>query len=285
MNKILIILLISKLLTCQSFNDYQGLGTYAILNSSNSMFPDKERMDGHSYGGKEFPFREHYSDSSVFIFIPAKFKAGEQTDFVFYFHGWGNSIMQSLDEFQLVQQFVQSGRNAVFVFPEGPKNSSDSYGGKLEQENRFTQLIDDITVNLNKNRTPVKTIGNIALAGHSGAYRVIAFILNRGGLTDHIKQIILFDGFYGQYEKYAFWLDHYQGQFINIITPSGGTWDDSKDFLISLQQVGVAYKQINSNEFSKTDLERITFIFTDLKHSEVINPYFRMCLQNTLFNK
>src|SRR5206468_311886 len=61
-------------------------------------------------------------------------------------------------------------------------------------------------------------IGNVILSGHSGGYQVISSILARGGLTDHVKEVWLFDALYAQTEKFTDWFDHQHGRLINIFT-------------------------------------------------------------------
>lgn len=103
------------------------------FTSANEMFPDTARKNGYDYNGKHFDAETHYSDSSVLIYVPTDFSPTKKINLVFWFHGWGNSIDSACRQYQLTEQFEASGRNAVFVFPEGSKNSSYSYGGKLEQ--------------------------------------------------------------------------------------------------------------------------------------------------------
>ena len=80
----------------------------------------------------------------------------------------------------------------------------------------------------------VLPVGSIVLAGHSGAYRVMAFILNRGGLTANIREVYLFDALYGQTEKFAHWVDRFPGKLVDIYTAEGGTRDQSLDFMDDL---------------------------------------------------
>ncbi len=116
----------------------------------------------------------------------------------------------------MIEQFHSSEKNAILVLAEGPKNSPDSFGGKLEEKNVFKLLVEEIIDTLENVYESDLEYRNIGLAGHSGGYRVIAFILLHGGLTDKINEVILFDALYADVEKYSYWLDHYYGRFINI---------------------------------------------------------------------
>ena len=111
---------------------------------SSAPFPHPNRINGHIYNDKTYSAEEHYSDSSVAIFIPKGFRPTEKINIVVYFHGWNNNIDSACAQFNLIEQFCESDKNAIFVFPEGPKNSPDSYGGKLEEKNGLNNLINDV---------------------------------------------------------------------------------------------------------------------------------------------
>jgi hypothetical protein len=242
--------------------------------TTNSMFPDTLRKNGLTYNGKLFDAATHYSDSSVLIYVPSGFSPKEKINLVFWFHGWGNNIDTACKQFQLAEQFESSGRNAIFVFPEGPKNSSDSYGGKLEQPMVFQGLVKDVAERLQEN----KIISNkkfqldqydISLAGHSGAYRVISRIINKTPVTE----VILFDAMYGGNDAYMEWLAVPEHRFINIYTKDGGTLENSlfiaKKMTDSLHVPLVLLKEEEVDENVLRDNKKI-FMFSSKGHNEVI---------------
>ena len=144
----------------------------------------------------------------------------------------------------------------------------------LEDENGFRNLINEIVEILyQKKIIRSKLIGNIILSGHSGGYHVISYILMRGGLTENIKEVFLFDGLYGQIEKYTYWLDHYDGKFINIFTQNGGTKEESENLMECFDAWNMRYIFKIESELSSNDLKnnRIIFIYTDLEHNDVIS--------------
>ncbi len=74
-----------------------------------------------------------------FLF-PKDLSTTEKINFVVYFHGWNNNIDSACAQFDLIEQFSESNKNAIFVFPEGPKNSPDSFGGKVRRKRWFEKF-------------------------------------------------------------------------------------------------------------------------------------------------
>jgi len=170
---------------------------------------------------------------------------------------------------------------AIFIFPEGPRNAPDSFGGRLEEKDVFKALVEDVLTFLKHEKRIADDVpGRIILSGHSGAYRVISYILNRGGLTENISEVYLFDALYAQIENYTHWVEKHGGKLVNITTPNGGTNSNSVELVEDLNDWGIANLRIGGNEVSAEDLSatRITSVFTTLGHSEVIDPYFQICL-------
>ncbi len=169
------------------------------FQANNAMFPDTGRALGHQYQGKSYPAALHYNDASVLVHIPQHFKPTKPFELVFWFHGWYNNIDSATAYFRLLEQFDASGRNAIFVFPEGPKNAPDSYGGKLEQPGVFNALVQEVLLSLQRQKIlkqkqmPLEADLAITLAGHSGAYRVISKIIAYA----NIDEVLLFDALYG----------------------------------------------------------------------------------------
>lgn len=255
-------------------NDYSNYGELIKINLSSAPFPHPLRCEGHTYNQKFFPADKHYSDSSVAVFIPKGFKPGNKTDFVVYFHGWYNNIDTALSFYKLADQFSSGGKNAILIFPEGPRNAPDSFGGKLEDEGGFKRFMNDVTSFLvENNKITSKETGNIILAGHSGAYHVISFILNRGEMTENIKEVFLFDALYGQTEKFTHWITHNNGRLINIYTEDGGTKEETLNLISDLKGWNIPFISKNEDEITLEDLKnnRLVFIYTKLTHNEVVH--------------
>jgi hypothetical protein len=116
-------------------------------------------------------------------------------------------------------------------------------------------------------------LGNIILSGHSGGYQVISSIVDRGGLTDHVKEVWLFDALYARTDKFLAWWDKSLGRLIDIYTEHGGTKSETEKLLATLKDRGTNLFSSKDTETTPANLRenRILFLFTDLPHDDVIH--------------
>lgn len=263
---------------------------YFKITSHYTSFPDTGRAAGHLYDSVLYSTPAHYSDSSVLIITPEHFNANNSADLIFWFHGWNNNIDTAVIKYGLARQFEQSKINAVLVLAETAKNSPDSYGGKLEQTNTFAMLVTDVLNKLagekliSKNCKP----GNILLMGHSGAYRVMAHILDNGNLP--VSEVVLFDALYANTESFMKWItvnnDH---RFIDIYTDHGGTLDETKNMMQELSAKNILFDSTEETQLTNDALRsnRILFIHSVHQHDYIIqNPdNFKLYLENSPFLK
>jgi len=267
----------------QDFSDYRALH----LTSAHTAFPDTGRASGHLYDSVLYTTAEHYSDSSVLLIIPRQLKTTKTVDLVFWFHGWRNNIDTAAEFYKLTRQFIASGRNAILVLAETAKNSPDSYGGKLEQPGMFSLLTGDVLRALKKGgyiSEPAKA-GNIVLAGHSGAFRVIAYILQNG--EEPVQEVFLFDALYAEVDKYQNWLHQdWSHHFVHWYTNHGGGTDEVSDFMMQqlknhsdhyllTEEIGLNPKTIKDNY--------ILFVHSLREHNVIINDPddFQLLLENS----
>lgn len=258
------------------------------MSSSFTSFPDTLRKKGHSYNKVFYPAEKHYSDSTVLIAVPPDLKPGKPVDVICWFHGWFNTIDSAAAYFELIKQFSASQRNAVLVIPETAKNAPDSYGGKLEQPEVFSKLLADVMKKLRSEKITRKRTkpGKIVLAGHSGAFRVMAHILQHGGVE--IKQVILFDGLYSQVDKYIAWIRADSShRFINLYTnKGGGTDEESEKMMQQLNKKNIPFIHAEEKDIQTSILKtnQVIFIHSLKEHNDVINRpdhNFRLFLENS----
>ena len=285
--RILLLLLLSFLYLL-SFAQKENEPQLFRITSPYTAFPDTARAMGYTYNKILYPAAMHYSDSSVLIAVPTHFKPGKYVHVVFWFHGWRNNIDSAAVYFELINQFLASNRNAVLVFAETAKNAPDSYGGKLERKNVFKNLLMDVLSKLKTEKIISKNAktGNIVLAGHSGAFRVMAHILQNGGAA--VKQVILFDALYSQVDKYIAWIQaDASHQFINLYTNKGGGTDEvSEKMMQLLREKSIPFINAGEQDVHTPMLKtnQVIFIHSLKEHNDVINRpdhNFRLFLENS----
>lgn len=254
---------------------YSDLGKIVITHLHASPFPDTARVKGYTYNNKFYSAEDHYSDSTVAVFIPNGYKQKSTVDLVIHFHGWFNNVDSTFGHYNLARQFAESGKNALLVIPAGAKDVPDSYGGKLEDSGGFKRFVEELIDTLFARKVvSTERIGRIILSGHSGGYRVMSFILMRGGLTGHIKEVYLFDALYAEQEKFVYWFDHYKGKLIDIYTKNGGTKENSEKIVADLKGWRIPYISFDSEQSVtpfKLANNRLIFIYTDLQHNDVLS--------------
>ena len=253
---------------------FASQGRLILAPFASAPFPHPDRAQGHTYKGKLYPAEAHYSDSTVALFIPRGFRETGTVDLVIHFHGWTNTVAGTLTTFHLVEQLIASGKNAVLVIPEGPSNAPDSFGGKLEDADGFKRFMAEVVTTLRARanfKSPDFSVGRIILSGHSGGYRVIAGILDRGGLAKNADEVWLFDALYGRTDSFLAWADHTRGRLINIYTDHGGTKEESEKLQSRLTTRGTPFLLTEETSLTAAALRQtpLIFIHTDLAHAEV----------------
>jgi len=254
---------------------FAPLGTLLVAPFASAPFPHPARAGGHRYHDEFYSAAAHYSDSTVAMFIPKHFRPGNKIDFVVHFHGWRHDVAGTLDQYQLVQQFADSGKNAILIVPQGPRLAPDSFGGKLEDTNGFKLFMAEAVARLRASGALAATnfeVGDIILSGHSGGYHVMAAILDNGGMSDHVREAWLFDALYGNTENFVAWQQAAQGRLLDIYTDHGGTEAEVARLMSLYQTNHVAFFAAEDTRATAKNLRThpIVFLHTDLAHDDTV---------------
>lgn len=281
MKKLLLSLLLTGFaisLHADSWADqYAQYGNLIVVKLDSAPFPHPDRAQGHTYDKQFYPADKHYSDNTVGIFVPKGFRRLDKIDFVVHFHGWRHHVENTLSIYHLIPQFMDAGRNAILVVPQGPYDAPDSFDGKLEDENGFKRFMGEIMATLQQRGViGAEPVGDIILSGHSGGYEVISSILAHGGMNDNIKEVFLFDALYGRTEKFMNWFDHYPNRrMINLYTEHGGTKQETEKLIadVKARKSSVSFVSKNEADLTPRDLKKfqLVFIFTPMEHDKT--PY------------
>lgn len=201
-----------------SWHKVQG-GQWARVYLKNSPFPHSSRKAGHRYKNIFFSYNTSYSDSSAIVFIPDGYKPIRKlNNVVVHFHGWNNEVMNVMYNFKLIPQFVASGKNAILILAQGPKNAMDSSGGKIEEKDGLKNFLYEALRNLRgQKKISSAALGHVIISAHSGGYRPAILGLVKGGLPLHVKEIFLFDAFYDLTDLLVPWLKSDSGHRLRSI--------------------------------------------------------------------
>jgi hypothetical protein len=223
-------------------------GSMLKMKLSSAPFPHAARRNGYRREDLYYPPEEHYSDSSVEVFVPEGYRPGNSVDLVFFFHGWYSSIDEAEKAFQLSRQFAESGVNALLVLPETARRAPDSFGGNLEEPGGFARLVAELLEELKAARVIGRANpGRIVLAGHSGAYRLVGRVLERGGLEQNIREVYLFDALYDFEELFADWIEAGGRRFV-ALNAAGSETSAVADRLIGLLRGAGVRVAVGSDE-------------------------------------
>jgi hypothetical protein len=261
-------------------------GDLLRLHLRSAPFPDPERKNGYEYDDTEYPADPHYNDSSVAVLIPHGLRLGRPVNLVFFFHGWNSSIDDVEQRFDLYRQFSQSGVQAILVIPELARDAPDSYGGKLEDEGGFARLVDELLKVLRaRGEIRIARAATIVLAGHSGAYRVIAQILAHGGMAGNVKDVWLFDALYDLTDQFDEWIERTGGRFVSVSAQDGEETTDVDGLISSLRDEGVPFEvaQDDPENDASTLQSRVLFLQSNSDHYGVVfdRDEFRRLLESS----
>ena len=269
-------------------NRYADRGTLFIIPMVSAPFPHPDRTNGHKYHDDFYTGPSNYSDSSVGFFIPKGFEPGATNDFVVHFHGWHNHVATVFTQYRLPEQFTESHRNAILIVPQGPREASDSFGGKLEDTNGFQRFMIEAVGRLNERGILHSTnIGNVIISGHSGGYHVMSRIVGNGGMNQNLREVWLFDALYGQTEYFTNWINNPQAhRLIDIYTLHGGTKEETETLMTNLTAEKIEFIAKKEADITDADLKKNKLIFIDsaLEHNQVIYKHdeFRDYLQTSI---
>jgi len=248
-------------------------GQTAVFVMQSAPYPHKSRDNGFKIEGKFFPREPHYVDGSVGIFIPKGYQPRESVDLLIYFHGHYNNVRKAMDEFHLREQVIAGGKNVIFVFPQGPKDAGDSGGGKLEEPGGLKRLVDEVLDTLDREgKIKSRNLGRVLLAGHSGAYRMISFGLEHGGLEDHVAAVCLLDASYDRLNAFVDWAARNPAhRLLSVFT--GHLAAENVYMMTQLRKRSVAYELLDDADATDAILDRTRVLFLHtarLNHNQTV---------------
>jgi hypothetical protein len=250
-------------------------------------YPHPSRVNGHVYQNKLYDAATHYSNSNVAIFVPDGWRPNAGAiDAVVHFYGWNHDIDSTLQAYRLREQLAASKRNAILIVPEGPTNAPDSGDGKLElDENGFERFMADVCAWLkNANITSTARPGRIVLTAHSGGYGGAGGVLARGGMNDHVTDVILFDAAYGYYDAFASWAREPNHRLLSIFTDDTSTGNTALMGKLQASKPNLFVWLAEDMTLQRLQTRQATFVLTtSVAHDELLQKFswYSLFLQTT----
>lgn len=204
----------------------EPIGRTRVLNMNNAMFPH--------------PSRPQFTDNRVLAFVPRGYTPGPTVDIVVHYHGHRAEAVSSAQQRRLREQLAASGRGAILLAPQGPLRASDSAGGRHEERDGLKKFLEEALAALIRDgiAPPGARLGRVVLSGHSGAYKVIARGLDRGGVD--VSEVWLHDAVYAEVPTFAEWVARRPGRrLVSTHTPNGGTRGNNGALARALRERGV----------------------------------------------
>jgi len=168
-----------------------------------------------------------YGDPRVLLHIPKGFDPNKPSVMVVFFHGHGATLSRDvLERQQVPQQISEAGVNAVLVAPQLAYDARSSNPGKLWEPGAFARLVREAGEQLTRlygDQRAARTFANmpIIIVAYSGGYLSAASSLERGGLKNRVRGVVLLDALYGELDGFASWISHNRsGFFVSAYTHS-----------------------------------------------------------------
>jgi hypothetical protein len=184
---------------------------------------------GHRTGtGRVYWEDETYKDRQVLMHLPKGFDIRRPGLIIVFFHGHGARLAEDVYLRQQVPaQLSSSSVNAALVAPQLAVNAADSSPGKLWEPGAFARFLGEAGQHLARLHGDPRSVRSFAsmpviIVAYSGGYVATAWSAQRGGLTNRLRGVVLFDALYGELDTFADWITQQKTAFF-ISTYAAGT--------------------------------------------------------------
>jgi hypothetical protein len=244
---------------------------------------------------------------AALVYLPKAFDAHGPLNLVVHFHGWSNCITTDGEAtaracakgyaastaHNYIAQMEATGANAALVLIELHFDQPTSDDGNLAKAGFFKSMILELLPHIGAlaSRTYAESdLGGIVLTSHSGGYQALAHSLSIGGLTDHVREIILLDSVYGFLPQLEAWEKAALGKnrVAVIYTDGGGTEANAQsmatDARKALAAAGLPASMLLDDRTFATQPETafaapLVFKRSSLAHDQTAVYYFSRLLQ------
>ena len=182
---------------------------------------------GHTnFRGRVLKEAEVFNDRRALLHVPQGFDANKPGVIVVFFHGHGANLADDVrDRQEVPAQISASGVNAVMVAPQFAVNAADSSSGKFWEKDGFKRFMDESAkqfAKLNGDPKSARAFAKmpIVIVAYSGGFGPTLSALDRGGVNQRIRGIVLLDALYAGTDKFADWIAANRSAFfVSSYTP------------------------------------------------------------------
>lgn len=182
---------------------------------------------GHTnFRGRVLKASEVFNDRRALLHIPQGFDPNKPGVIVVFFHGHGANLSDDVrDRQQVPEQISASGVNAVMVAPQFAVNAADSSAGKFWEKDGFKRFMDESAkqfAKLSGDPRAARAFAKmpIVIVAYSGGFGPTLSVLDRGGVNQRIRGIVLLDALYAGMDKFADWIaSNRSAFFVSSYTP------------------------------------------------------------------
>jgi hypothetical protein len=160
-----------------------------------------------------------FNDPRVLLHIPKGFDPNKPSVMVVFFHGHGATLTRDvLNRQEVPEQISESHANAVLVAPQLAYDARSSNPGNLWEPGAFARFVHEASAQLTRlygDPRVGQTFANmpIIIVAYSGGYLSAATSLERGGLKNRVRGVVLLDALYGELSGFANWISHNRSGF------------------------------------------------------------------------
>lgn len=177
--------------------------------------------------GQRYKEAHHYRDGTVVFCIPPGFDPEAPWFYTVFFHGMETTAEASLHSYRLIDQVVESKSNAILIAPQLAVEAADSSPGKFFREGMFRLFMDEaalaVSTEMGREHIEKPAAAPIVLSAFSGGYKSVAYILDRGGIAERVRGVLLMDALYEDLEKFQSWIGGNLGKAFFVLIYTGGS--------------------------------------------------------------
>ncbi len=175
---------------------------------------------GHrSHRGGIYWENKTFSDARTLLHIPGGFDIRRPGLIIVFFHGHGATLDRDvLKRQQVPAQVSNSGANAVLIAPQLAVDAADSSAGKFWEPGGFDRFLRESAIELARLHGDPRSAAAFAsmpvvVVAYSGGYLPAAWCVQRGGIDDRLRGVVLLDALYGELDKFATWIEKERSGF------------------------------------------------------------------------